>query len=285
MINKKLLSTIIAASAIGVCSIAFANGAEPAPIAAQSNFQPGFYLGVQAGFGNADQGETFQHLFDSADNTLASNSDYVVGSTSSSYKKGGFAGRGYIGYSLFPWLSVEAGYTQFTNNKDSLALAYTVNVPETALTPAINANINTNMAVTYKTWAIDLVAKGIWQVTDAWSLFAKAGLAYVNVTNQIDVWGSASVATPGGTFVDPITGQTFVIPATSDGASGSDSTKNTNSVIRPTYGVGVAYNFTPEFAMDLAWTGIYGTIYSSSNMNVVQIPNTNMFTLGLSYKF
>jgi len=136
-----------------------------------------------------------------------------------------FASRLFAGYNALPCLGIEAGYTYFA--KDSAS--------------------SRNFSASDKIWVLDLVAKGIYQFDDNWSAYGKAGLAYVDVSEEIHVTGM-----------------------------GDDS--HSHSLLRPTYGLGVAYNFNQKMAADLSWTGIYNT--NSSTTNTI-----NTLMLGFSYKF
>ena len=48
------------------------------------------------------------------------------------------------------------------------------------------------------------------------------------------------------------------------------------------YALGLGYNFTDHFGIDLSWSGIYGDKITDSNS---KIPSTYLIALGLSYKF
>jgi hypothetical protein len=58
-----------------------------------------------------------------------------------------------------------------------------------------------------------------------------------------------------------------------------------NDAIRPTYGAGIAFNFTDNISVDASWTGIAGkkrVVYKDGGGNPT--PNCNMFALGIYYK-
>jgi opacity protein-like surface antigen len=73
--------------------------------------------------------------------------------------------------------------------------------------------------------------------------------------------------------------------------SNSSSENNDKTVVkfRPSYALGVGYNFTDHFNIDVSWLGIY----SSDKVNagdirhscIDKIPSGNLIALGISYKF
>ncbi len=93
---------------------------------------------------------------------------------------------------------------------------------------------------TIKEYAIDLQGKGTIPISDSFGLFGKAGLAYQKINTDNPLSGN-----PGR--------------------------------INPAFGAGMAYNFTPNFSVDVAWNHIqkWGG----------PIPSTDMFTGGVGYNF
>jgi opacity protein-like surface antigen len=152
MINKKLLVGVIA---FGLSTVALANGnvysepVAPAAVAASSDFTPGIYFGLQAGYVNADMNSD-----DS--NRKVKNDSGIVG------------GRLFVGYDFHRYFAAEMGYMMYS--------------------PAIKVSEkNTNPeAKLYETKisAFDLVGKLKAPVTDGVNVYAKAGAGYLMLKND-----------------------------------------------------------------------------------------------------
>lgn len=136
--SLKTLSVIaLAAGTLGLCSAAYADSST------------GFYVGGQAGYGNAN---------------------YDV-SGASSTDEGGLAGRAYVGYQFNQFFGLETGFTQFSDN------TYKFNFP-----PVFNGEIKA------KTQQWDILAKaGMPFGCSGFRGDIKAGAAYV--MSDVDVSG------------------------------------------------------------------------------------------------
>jgi opacity protein-like surface antigen len=229
--NKLLVGAVL----LGLSSAALASGAMPAA----PEFNPGLYIGAQAGWALADEGNGFKD---------AANAIYDFGkknglNSSVDTEQGGFGGRLFLGYMFMRNFGLEAGYTFLPDNK------YDVQVN------GLDQNAK------FKSYVIDLMAKGVLPLDENWDLFAKLGVAYVH-----GEWDANSL------------GENF---------------SNSNGQIRPAYGLGIAYNFNSNFGIDLSYTGTYGThrvdyneLLNAANVSDINpIPTTHLVAIGVTYKF
>lgn len=147
----------------------------------------------------------------------------------------GLGGGAQLGYQFNPYIAVEAGYLYFHNVDENFG--------------GVNA--------TYKEQAGDLVAKGTLPLNQYFTVYGKAGAAYVDASAEAST--GVAIVTPNGNVV-----------------TGTFSNSESTNPIRPVYGVGVSYNMTPNVSADLGWTRIQ---HNST------IPNADITTLGLTYHF
>lgn len=105
-----------------------------------------------------------------------------------------------------------------------------------------------------KASAADLVAKLSLPLDNGFRLFTKVGIAYFKA-------GTAPL------FVDDASPYFVDDP----------SRKNVNIV----FGLGASYAITPAFSADIAWSFYRG----DNQIGDKYIPETDFYTLGLSYKF
>ena len=144
---KKTL--LISAVALGLSSVALANGGiAAAPVATAtvtSDFTPGIYVGIQGGY--ADAGIKAVEGLSNEENK------YSVS------KNDGLAGRIFAGYDFHKYFAVEAGYFLYG--------------PKTE-----KAN-NGVKIVDIRTQAFDLVGKIKAPIMDNFGLYAKAGVGYL----------------------------------------------------------------------------------------------------------
>ncbi len=112
------------------------------------------------------------------------------------------------------------------------------------------------------TYTIDLVGKltlPLGKISDSlshFSVYGKGGGAYVNMHTDM--------STP------------------------TVAVSKTVGTIRPTYGAGIIFSFNDNIAIDLSWMGILGRARLKPTDNAVlaqPVPNCNLFTFGLAYKF
>ena len=168
----------------------------------------GAYVGGQAGWGTIHQDGFSTSHNNSSDS--------------------GLAGRLFAGYQVNQNFAAEMGYTKFKNES----------------TKATFGLITATGSI--KTYAVDLVAKGIMPLQNGVSLYGKLGAAYLNETAHASV--------------------------------GSFSASTTQSKILPTFGAGVSYDLTQNVATDLSWTRIQKV--GSTDLN-----STDLVALGLAYHF
>jgi OOP family OmpA-OmpF porin len=229
MLNKKILGVV----AVGLSAIA---------ISAQAATD-GVYVGGQLGYGNVhtsgiQQSETNVGKVPSATFT-------------SSNKTTGLAGRVFGGYQFSPNWAAEFGWTKFS----------TANTKATSSLSVQTIKMNEAISSQIKTDALDLVAKGIFPVSNNVSLYAKLGAAYV--IQRTESKGSASASVNGVKITVPASDQ----PST---------TKSTAKKLLPTAGVGVSYAFNDKLSADLG----YNRIQKVGNTSV---KSTDFVGLGITY--
>lgn len=241
MFNKKLVLCVsLLAGALGLATSASASA-------------PGFYLGGQGGVGYV--------RYNAPNNTSVNNINAILQpisvttTTTTTRNTGGLAGRLFVGYQIDPNWGVELGYTQFAsqNNKQDIT--------NNGVLGGINQNYGAKSNV--KTNAIDFVAKGTLPIENGFSVYGKAGLAYVTAKSSNSVYSSPSTFTGLGT------------PATTLVATPNQ----TEHKVLPTASVGVQYDITPQLAADVSYT----RIQKVGNTNLIQ--STNFLGLGLAYHF
>lgn len=142
---KKIL--LVSAVALGLSSVALANGGmAAAPIATAavtSDFTPGIVVGIQGGY--ADSG--FKAL------DISGTDEFKVD------KDTGLAGRIFVGYDFHKYFAIEAGYFLFG--------------------PKTEFKFNDVKAFDVRTQAFDLVGKLKAPIMDNFGLYAKAGVGYL----------------------------------------------------------------------------------------------------------
>lgn len=115
-----------------------------------------------------------------------------------------------------------------------------------------------NEKFTYETYAWDIFGKASLPFSPSFSAYAKLGAAYVNYKIKKETTGVLDQS-------------------------------RTNSAFRPAGGLGINYNFSDNFGMDLSWLCILGKSKTSYVRPMVRnldsvIPTTNSFLLGIHYK-
>lgn len=227
MLNKK---TMLGVVAVSLSTLVAANA-----IAAQ---QPGVYVGGQLGVGNVHQS------ISSSDVNLPKGLTFQSFNSSTS-KANAAAGRLFTGYQFNSNFATELGWTKFSNVDTKFS---------GKATQATFATLNVQQGkATTKTDAIDLVAKGIYPVSDNVNVYAKAGAAYVlSRTN---------------------TSETVIQQGKSTLVKGNKS----ENKLMPTFGVGASYDFNPNLAADVSYNRIQ-KVGGSSNIN-----STDLVSVGLIY--
>jgi len=234
MFNKKnVLCAIIA----GLAGLWVATNASATGI--------GAYVGGQLGDGFTHQGGiSISDMNRDLGALMAVSNNHILSNTA---RDSGLAGRLFGGYQFSPNWAAELGYTKFSNATADRVFS------STSTTTPLHPNIDSHSTI--KTYAVDLVGKGILPLPHNFSLYGKLGVAYLSeIENQ--------------------TGSTTI-----SGVSSVATFHNSEHKIYPTYGVGVSYDVTQNIATDLSWTRIQrvnGDRYLS---------NTDLLGLGLSYHF
>jgi len=168
---------IAAAAAFGV-SAAYAGGPDmmAAPVAS-SSFTPYFYAELGTGYATTNyQDQAESELTFASGGTWVSLDDYI---SNDSNMNGGWAFAGDFGYEFMPHLAVELGGGYLPTAKFDLA--------------AVNDN-PAQPGVEFESWygyGAVRVDTGL-QMNDKINLFAKAGVAYRNITSKADDVASTS---------------------------------------------------------------------------------------------
>jgi OmpA-OmpF porin, OOP family len=216
MLQRKILAGLLIS--VGVIGINNAATADTAPF-------PGFYIGVQGGYAKADYGDVLDQAFNA-----------IPGHNIS---KGQYGGRAYVGWQFNPYFALETGYNYLQNND-------------------------------YQ------VAGGLLDVTEkmqAWDFLGKASLpfsAFVGEQTPFSVYAKA-----GGAYVRS-EGDVSV--------AGIGSTSTSSNQVKPEAGAGIECNFTEDFSADLAYSHIFGSKTTLGD-NEINAPITDMVYLGVRYLF
>lgn len=194
----------------------------------------GTYFGGQLGWGDLDQGGF-------AKSDVASNLN-INSKFSSSFKDSGLAGRLYGGYLFNPYFGLEGGYTRF---RDGIAN-----------TSTISPTLGIEAEKTIKTYAVDIMGKGVIPLKHGFNIYGKLGAAHLREKTT-----TRGTITRGG------------LPAMSTSAL-----ETTSSRIYPTFGAGVGYNINKNLVADVSWT----RIQAGENRKP---PSTNFVGFGLTLSF
>lgn len=181
----------------------------------------GLYVGGQVGYGSNNS---------SASSLNASSIPIAIGNTQTtlsgpanvSVDNDGIAGRAFLGYQFNKYLSLEGGYTQYSDT--TINNVYGVRGSDESLFEG----------------AIDGVVKGSLPITDRFSLYAKGGVAYAMAQDlgKNDVT-SVSSSQSGLIYLN-------------------DYNTQNNYAFRPTYGVGASFDITNRLSTDISWSQIVG---------------------------
>ncbi len=242
-----MLQKIIAVSVLGVSALSM--------MAANATTN-GIYVDGQIGY--ARTGNQFEGLPSDS------------GITVSKHKKGEIAGRLAVGYQFSPNWAAELGYLQFGQQKSNLSMTSTVStqIPEigkkvdpltgmiipfyTGNTITTTETIQSKEAITINQHAFDIVGKGIYPVSDKFSVYGKAGMAYLTTTVKSD----GKMQYQGKPVTELFSKHNWA----------------------PEAGVGVTYDITPNMFIDTSFTHIH-PIGKNKPANI------NFATVGLGYSF
>ena len=285
-----------------------------------NNFEPGFYLGAQLGSSLANEdtkvgidGGVIQRIMEKIPSTkpfAAAVPDNLYFSNG----KGRELGRIFLGYSFSPYWGLEAGFSYSEING---GLEVNANIGageikalveklggETDMLDLLIAKQQYGMDINYKhrTYTGDIMLKGVlplerfYSSLNGWSCYAKAGATVSNIRNRMDSNGIGGVTGVLAGVTDPDIGMYLGI-----GSIAVDRITNFSddkTVVRPAYALGLAYNFTEKFALDLSWGGILGAKEKTMHDHLLgtavgdltidyksRIPFSDYVAMGISYKF
>lgn len=185
----------------------------------------GPYVGIQAGYGNVHQAPVPNENF----------ADTV--SYTQHFSDKGLAGRIFAGYQFNPNVALETGFTRFHDSHDNITATY--------------AGIPLSEKATLKTQAWDVVGKGILPLQNGFSLYGKAGVAYLMADAKA---------------------------RTTLGSVNASASKSANHIY-PTASVGVSYDITKNVVADVSYTRIQKTGGSK------KLSSTDFAAVGLAYNF
>lgn len=234
-----MLKQLRGVAVVGISGLAFATSAFAGA--------PGVYVGGQIGAGIT---QSYSYSKSSLENALQS-ANYTLNTyKAKNADKTGLAGRVFIGYQVDSNFALEAGYTQFSNQKLSLNATAT---EDNGL-----HDINLSSKGTIKTHAFDLVGKAIYPIQNGFSIYGKAGVAYLAQSAK------ASADVSGVHVVGNAVQQKF---------------KGNENAILPTFGLGVSYDITPNVVADVSWNRIQKV------GNKTSLSSTDFVGVGLAYNF
>jgi opacity protein-like surface antigen len=163
----------------------------------------------------------------------------------------GRGGRVFFGYQFNRYLSAEVGYYRFSSLKFDASLSTNVPILDDY---GLAIPLELYSKVQVKTDAFDLVAKGIWPVTEKLSIYGKLGIAALNSDGKAIL-----------TMSTPLVDVSFV-------------TDPSVSIIYPTFGLGVNYDITDHVSGDLSWMRI-------QKVSPCPYPSIDFVSVGLMYHF
>ncbi len=181
---------------------------------------PGPYIGGQLGWGDVHQTDDIKHQ-----------RGLDLSST-------GIAGRLLAGYRFNNFIAAELGWSKFSN---ATAKAKHSGFDDETVT----------VKGTVKTDAVDLVAKAMYPIDCGFSVYGKAGIAYVMARASME-------AKVHGVKIE--------------------SDNDSEDKLFPTFGVGINYAINEKVSTDLSWNRIQKT--GKSN-----IKSTDLVAVGLLYNF
>lgn len=216
--------------------------------------KPGFYTGIDAGWGRLNQGKFLsKHVNDALGSSL---SKMTNGSFNMLYDDTGMAIRLFAGYQLNSYFALEAGYTHFTPVNASFDLTTDVKGSFNLFNKEYNLDypINFNGRFKVQTESFDVVGKAMYPITTHFHVFGKAGLTYLYSKAK----GS--------------------IALTSQDLNISVYTNPSVSVVYPTFTLGTSYELTENVSADVSYTRI-------QKVGEMAYPNIDFISAGLSYHF
>lgn len=179
----------------------------------------GFYVGGQFGYaGNNSSASSLNAV--SVPVVVGSTQYNLMGPAKTTVDNDNIGGRAYIGYQFNRFLSLEGGYTQYSDTV--LNNVYGVRGQDQSLFEG----------------ALDGVVKGSFPITKRVSIYAKGGAAYVFTQNLPDYKPTALTLANAPNLLDVDTNNIYEF--------------------RPTYGAGVNVDITQRLSADVSWSQIVG---------------------------
>lgn len=252
MFKKSLLIASVFGAGAVVSGIALADSGM-----SSTYCKPGFYAGVQAGWGQTNYNN--EDVLSEVVTNVGNYGQYYayVPVAGAEINDTGISGRLFAGYQFNPYFAVEAGYTQFHKTDFSQTFSE-VSTGSGAVSVVTPTGFSYRYDGEITEHATDVVAKVTYPFNFyGFGVYGKVGAAFVAADrhiNETDITDSNGSAIPSGTFY----------------------TKSYQAV-RPTYGVGLDYTIPgTSLDVDVSWTEIAGG---------GGIPRADLAALGASYKF
>lgn len=209
----------------------------------------GPYMGGQLGWGNVHQGSYIASYLNGLVNKIVPGTE--IDGINVLFQDSGLAGRLFAGYQFNAYFAAEVGYYRFSRLDVNSDMITTLDLKKYGY-DIVTVNLFSRASVA--TDAFDFVAKGIYPVTDRFSIYGKLGLAYMHIEGHATIGARINLAEI------------------------SISANPTLNVIYPTFGVGVNYDLTQHVSADISWNRIQQ--YSSR-----AFPSTDFVGLGVLYHF
>jgi len=157
--------SLLVASVLGIGAVV--SGVALADAGMSSTYcKPGFYAGVQAGWGKTNYNQE-----DVLDEVVTANGSYSF--IGSEVNDTGISGRIYGGYQFNPYFALEAGYTQFHKTDFKITSVYS-HTPSSLFEGEVTEH------------ATDVVAKVTYPFNYGFGVFAKVGGAFVAADRHIN---------------------------------------------------------------------------------------------------
>lgn len=212
----------------------------------------GPYVGGQLGWADTHQGEFISiHLNGLVQKVIPDLSSQPLDIL---FNNTGVAGRVFVGYQFIRYFAAEVGYYRFSK----LDVKTDANL-ELRIFNSYHLPLNVSTHSKVRTYAIDLIAKGIWPITDRFNVYAKLGLAYLNVSGSV----TAAAKT---TIVNSIE------------IIASISANPSLNIVYPAFGFGISYDVSNHFTAELFYSRI-------QQFDKKLFPNIDFLGVGLAYRF
>jgi hypothetical protein len=209
----------------------------------------GLYVSGQMGWGDVHQRNISRGNMNNLIGNALGTTDFTLNTYNPSVSDStGIAGRGALGWQYGNNWALELGYSKFSNVQTNVHSTLTDNTTGLPATAYEKSN--------FETWAVDFVGKAILPLKYNFSVYGQLGLAYL--------WGWPN---------EKVTVTEAGIPVTT--GNNDHETK-----WYPTFGVGAAYDFTPQMQGVLTWTRIQ-QVGNSANF----VFTTDLIAIGLSMHF